>query len=167
MKMIFTRFLCASVACMTLARPSRTKDRQQCNDEWAADRAAIQAAQDKRCLWPSAGASRCGNHAGHGRVGQAAVCDRERSKAAARRRRVWVNLRSSLSLDGSRNYGAPSRAPTCASRNRSTPATTRRRTPKAQHQAASGALLRPRMARLSIASVGRYYPRRGAAVEWR
>jgi hypothetical protein len=112
MKMIFTAVLCAaSVACMTLAPPAvaQQKTAKQCNDEWAADRAAIQASgKTKRvfvaeCRGVPVPATTPGTAALT--KGQYAT-ESEAKGGCASDAVVWVNLRSKVyHLSGSRNYG--------------------------------------------------------------
>jgi hypothetical protein len=112
MKVIFTVVPCAaSMACMTLAPPAiaQQKTASQCNDEWTADRAAIQASgKTKRvfiaeCRGLPVPATTRGT-AALGK-GQFATETEARSRCPSDAV-VWVNLRSKVyHQSGTRNYG--------------------------------------------------------------
>jgi hypothetical protein len=112
MKMIFAAVLCAaSVACMTLAPPAsaQQKTAKQCNDEWAADRAAIQASGKTKQVF----VAECrGLPVPAKTPGTAALAKGQYATEADAKRScasdavVWVNLRSKVyHLSGTRNYG--------------------------------------------------------------
>jgi hypothetical protein len=112
MKMIFTAVLCAvSVGLMALAPPAlaQQKTAKQCSDDWAADRAAIQASGKTKRVF----VAECrGVPVPAKTPGMAALAkgqyatETEAKSTCSSDAVVWVNLRSKVyHLSGSRNYG--------------------------------------------------------------
>jgi hypothetical protein len=110
MKVIFTAALCAASLAFVAVSPSavaQQKTAKQCNDEWAADKAAIQASGKTKRIF----VAECRGLPvatpkpavlGKGQYGT----ETEAKASCPTDAVVWVNLRSKVyHASGSRNYG--------------------------------------------------------------
>src|SRR5258708_39717189 len=112
MKTFFTAVLCAaSLGLMTLAQPAlaQQKTAKQCNDDWAADRAAIQASGKTKRVFVAEcrGMPVPATSARGAKLGERQYPTETEAKATCPNDAVvWVNLRSKVyHASGSRNYG--------------------------------------------------------------